>query len=226
MSVTRIYADFSSLARGIKNPDAKLATLARFLFFLLISLPLYAADKVTWQEEVMLSSQETLIVERIVRRQSLHIGWETNSIAKEHVIRFQDPAGSKQTVEWRSTKLGGPAGIYPEFPLVLDKARDDTWFIYTRVTVISAPCFRYSKYQFKEGKWSEVDLPLDIETRKPNLYLAADRKKSGAIVSLFQKAAEKDDPFDPHFLGQVGPKKYRCFGDYVGPYPPIERPFR
>ncbi len=192
----------------------------------LLTLPV-DAPKVTWREEVaMPGSKETLVVERTVMRQILKIGYEKNSIPSQHIIRFQDAAASKQMIEWRSSKVGGPAGIYPEFPLVLGKARDGTLFVYTSRSVIGAACFRYSKYQFKGGTWFEVDLPLNIETWKANLYLGADENMSTGFVSLAQKAEEKDNPRDPDFYRQVGPKKYHCQSHYSGPYPPIERSFR
>lgn len=125
-------------------------------------------------------------------------------------------------MEWRSTKLE-PQGTWAELPLVLNIGADNNWFIFTIVSINEA-CAKYSKYQFSNGVWSEIPLPVDIETHRTNLSLAAGSNRLEGLIAV----AEKDEELIGYrYLNKyknVGPKKYVCMGGYNGPYPPIEKP--
>ncbi|MHB1184439.1 MAG: hypothetical protein ACYC4A_07040 [Desulfobulbia bacterium] len=107
---------------------------------LLVCLSLVGCEKkVTWQEEVKLSTGETITIDREVRHAGGGAAWPQGqgSIPREHIIRFRYPAQTGKFIEWRSTKLS-PA-TYAELPLVLDIGADKTWYIFTKIA-INAGC--------------------------------------------------------------------------------------
>ena len=177
---------------------------------LLICLSLAGCEKkVAWQEEVNLSTGETITIDREVRHAGGGAAWPQGqgSIPREHIIRFRYPAQTGPFIEWHSTKLS-PA-TYAELPLVLDIGKDKTWYIFTKIA-INAGCTEYMKYQFGNGIWVETQLAEDIETHPANLFLGAGGGNIKGLITLIEKAKENSSLGYNPFLKQVGPKRKIC----------------
>ncbi|MFH1026374.1 MAG: hypothetical protein V1791_00075, partial [Pseudomonadota bacterium] len=177
-------------------------------------------NRVTWQEEVKLSTGETIIIDREVRHAGGGAAWPQGqgSIPREHIIRFRYPAQTGPLIEWRSTELS--RSTYAELPLVLDVSTDMTLHVFT-VLPLSSMCDQYLKYQFKNGAWMKTPLTEDIETRPTNLFLAAGGVGIEGLISLAEKTKENFSVGYRSRLKQIGPKRFECNSDYIGPYPPI-----
>lgn len=177
---------------------------------LLVCLSLAGCEKhVRWQEEVKLSTGETVVIDRDVRHAGGGAAWPQGqgSIPREHIIRFRYPAQTGPLIEWRSTKLD--SSTYAELPLVLDIGEDKIWYLFTKVGVTGG-CRRYVKYQFQNGMWVEVSLPQDIETHPTNLFLAAGGVGIKGIITEGEKERENSSPGYFLYLKQVGPKRDVC----------------
>lgn len=176
---------------------------------LLVCLLLAGCEKyVRWQEEVKLSTGETIIIDRDVRHAGGGAAWPQGqgSIPREYVIRFRYPAQTGQLIEWRSTKLD--SSTYAELPLVLDIDKNKAWIIFTHFW--ERGCRVYVKYQFQNGVWREIPLVEDIETHPTNLFLAAGGVGIEGLISLAEKAKENTSPgYTPDYK-QVGPKRKIC----------------
>ena len=202
------------LTRGLNRVSA-LGHVSCFCSFFTTSVMLVCLlltgcqNKVTWQEEVALSSGETITIDREVTHAGGGAAWPQGqgSIPREHLIRFRYPAQTGPLIEWRSTKLS-PA-TYAELPLVLDLSVNKIWFIYTRLS-INAGCRRYVKYQFQNGVWEEILLAEEIGTHPTNLFLAAGGVGIKGLITLAEKARENASPGYPLYLKQVGPKLNVC----------------
>lgn len=188
---------------------------------LLVCLSLAGCEKkVAWQEEVKLSTGETITIDREVRHAGGGAAWPQGqgSIPREHIIRFRYPAQTGPIIEWRSTKLS--RSTYAELPLVLDISEDRTWFIFA-VLPLSGVCDQYLSYQLRNGAWVETPLAEDIETHPTNLFLAAGGVGIEGLISLAEKAKENSSIGYRSRLKQVGPKRFGCDFGYGGPYPPV-----
>jgi hypothetical protein len=177
---------------------------------LLVCLSLAGCEKkVTWQEEVKLSTGETITIDREVRHAGGGAAWPQGqgSIPREHIIRFRYPAQTGPLIEWHSTKLS-PA-TYAELPLVLDISADKTWYIFTEIA-INAGCTEYMKYQFEKGIWVETQLAEDIETHPTSLFLGAGGINIKGLITLSEKAKENSSIGYVPDLKQVGPKRKIC----------------
>lgn len=181
------------------------------ILFLLVCLSLTGCEKkVTWQEEVKLSTGETITIDREVKHKGGGAAWPQGqgTIPREHIIRFKYPAQTGPLIEWRSTKLE-PQGTYAELPLILDLSAGKNWYIFTKVA-IGGGCRRYVKYQFQNGAWSETQLAEDIETQPTNLFLAAGGVGIEGLITLAEKAKENSSSGYRSYLKQVGPKRDIC----------------
>lgn len=191
------------------------------IVFLLVCLLLAGCEsKVKWQEEVKLSTGETITIDREVKHAGGGAAWPQGqgSVPREHIIRFRYPAQSGPLIEWRSTKLD--SSTYAELPLVLDLGKDKTWFIFT-VFPLSPGCDQYLKYQFQNGAWTETQLTEDIDIHLTNLFLAADSNEIEGLISLGEKIKENASTGYLSRDKQVGPKRFACNANYIGPYPPV-----
>lgn len=191
-----------------------------FALTLLVCLSLAGCkSKVKWQEEVKLSTDETITIEREVEHAGGGAAWPQGqgSIPREHLIRFRYPAQGGPMIEWHSTKLD--SSTYAELPLVLDISADKTWYIFTAFHINPA-CVQYVKYQFQNGVWTEPKLTEAIEPHPTNLFLAAGSNEIEGRISLAEKARENSSSGYAPDLKQVGPKRFNCYSDYNGPYPP------
>jgi hypothetical protein len=176
----------------------------------MVLVALYGCEKhVTWQEEALLSTGETIIIDRDVKHSGGGAAWPQGqgSIPREHVIRFKYPPKTGQTIEWRSTKLD--SSTYAELPLVFDIGKDNTWYIFTKIA-INAGCTEYHKYQFENGAWVQIQMAEDIETHPTNLFLGAGGANIRGLITLIQKNQENSSIGYNPFLKQVGPKRKIC----------------
>lgn len=204
------------LVRGANRISARAQDLAPYFFsFLTASVVLVCLllagcqNKVAWQEEVALSSGETITIDREVTHAGGGAAWPQGqgSIPREHIIRFRYPAQTGPLIEWRSTKLD--SSTYAELPLVLNLSTDKTWFIFTKLS-INEGCRRYVKYRYQNGEWTETLLAEDIETHPTNLFLAAGGVGMKGIISIEEKTQENSSSGYRPYLKQVGPKRDIC----------------
>jgi hypothetical protein len=163
---------------------------------------------VKWQEEVQLSTGETIVIDRDVRHEGGGAAWPhgQGTIPREFLIRFRYPHTTGPLIERRSTKLT-PA-TYAELPLVLDIAADKSWYIYTHFW--EKGCRVYLKYQLVEGIWKEVALAEDIEVHPSNLYLEAGWNGIQGLVRLDEKNRVLSWLYYTPDFKQVGPKRKVC----------------
>lgn len=194
------------------QPTDLIRTQYLFMLSLLLSVMLGGCDNTQrWQEEVLLSTGETIIINREVKHRGGGAAWPQGqgSVPIEHLIRFQYPPGSGQVIEWRSTKFDLPSSTYAELPLVLDIATDRTLSVFTKVH-INEGCRRYVEYQLRNGAWSEIPLPEAIAQHSTNLFLAAGGVGIKGLVSLAEKAKENSSIGYTRDFKAVGPKRDVC----------------
>jgi hypothetical protein len=158
-----------------------------------------------WQEEVQLSDGRVIIVDR----ETLHergggeiVSNRSGTKPKERRIRFTNPDGSGEVVEWRSTKKS--PGTWPEKPLILDLESDHP-VIYT-LDSISIVYEFYSKYIYINGVWSEEVLPETFEKRITNLFIR-DGVDMPKFVDLETKRKANAEIGYRRALRQVGPTR-------------------
>jgi hypothetical protein len=165
---------------------------------------------VIWQEEVRLSDGRVIVVNMETLRtlgglELAHGGSGTRP--KERRIKFVHPAGSGQTIEWRSKKTD--SGQWPEQPLSLNIVGGNV--VVLSVVGTSAACASYSKYVFREGAWIEEPLPEEFAALPTNLLL-----KSGPdmpkFVDLQAKISSNSDIRYLKRFRQVGPHRKVCDG--------------
>jgi hypothetical protein len=161
-----------------------------------------------WKEEVQLSDGRVIVIEREMLREGGGDEWVSNrslSKPKEHRIQFKDPDGSGKIIEWRSTKKS--PHIYPEIPLILD-LESGQLVIFTTVG-ISPGCEVYNKYIYRNGVWSEEELPAKFEQRATNLFLklGIDMPK---FVDLETKRKVNANKGYRKAVRQVGPNREVC----------------
>lgn len=182
--------------------------------FIFVGLPLLSIKgcqrTLAWQEEVQLSTGETIMIDREVTqdRGSGLPGFKGYS-TKEYLIRFKYPPQSGSTIEWSVSNV---SAYYGDTPLVLDISKDKVWFIYTEHTV-SDHCVRYVKHRLQNGVWVETPFSnASIDVHQTNLSLASGseedivpiKKGSISIADIPQINSKY-----PLYLKQVGPQQLR-----------------
>jgi hypothetical protein len=188
------------------------ALLARRFCFLLVCLILAGCDKtVAWQEELQLSTGETIMIDRaVILEPGSGLPPYMGPSTKAYHIRFRYPAQTGSVIEWNLQRWNFLKNHrYEENPLVLDLSQDKVWFIYTTRTV-GTHCIRYVRYQFQKGVWIETPLSDGfVDVRPTNLFLAgAKNVKDGGIISLSEKKAQLRSSSNPaSYKKQVGPQQ-------------------
>jgi hypothetical protein len=89
-----------------------------------------------WKEEVRLSDGRIIVIDRETLHERGGDEWASNRSGikpKEYRIRFVDPRGSEQMLEWRSAKK---FETWPEIPLILDVETDQPMVI-SSVSLVS-----------------------------------------------------------------------------------------
>lgn len=188
--------------------------LAVLIFVVLFTLATKGCDRtVAWQEELQLSTGETIMINReVVLKPGSGLPPYVGPFVNEYRIRFRYPPGTGPLIEWDLPRWGTLNYLeYDEDPLVLDLNPDKVWFIYTARSA-GHGCIRYVKYQFQEGTWIETPLPDGlIEVHPTNLFSAGDPRdvKEGGMVSLSEKKAQlrSGGPNPAYFERQVGPQQ-------------------
>ena len=163
---------------------------------------------INWKEEVQLSDGKVIEVQR----DAIYVGgggeWASNrSLSKinEYRIRFEYPIGSKQTIEWRSTKKD--PYTYPETPLVLDMQTDKPT-IFSVIAISELGCYVYSKYEYQNGKWKEESLPEQFEQHPTNLLFGS-QKSLPRLLNLAEKNKRNNNGYRD-FFKNVGPNLKVC----------------
>ena len=171
-----------------------------------VSMSACGAGSEKWKEEVKLGDGRIIVIEREVLNERGGDEWASNRAGtkpKEYRIRFADPAGSGQIVEWRTTKLS--PGTWPEIPLILDVEAAQP-IVFASVA-ISNGCEVYSKYVYRNGVWIEEPLPENFDQRTSNLFL-----KVGVDMPKFVSLETKRE-INANYqraLTQVGPTRKIC----------------
>lgn len=162
---------------------------------------------VKWKEDVQLSTGEVIVIERETRFKPGGGEIATSSGWKPEVsfIRFHYPPGSKEMVEWRTTKLSQTYRT-EEHPLVLnvDGASRKPFII--ALHTLTTATDRYVKFVLTDGAWTEVQLPDTFEPIPVNLLVGSRATKIERHVTLEQKRAEDLSRYH-HRLRRVGPTR-------------------
>lgn len=161
-----------------------------------------------WKEEVQLSDDRIIVVERERLSEGGGGEWAHNRSGtkpKEYRIRFIHPDKPGEMIEWRSTKIS--PGTYPEKPLILDLESGNP--IVYAIVAINGVCEVYSKYIYRNGAWVEEALPEKFKQRTTNLFLrvGANMQK---YVALETKRKVNADLGYRQSIRQVGPNRKVC----------------
>lgn len=187
-----------------------LRTLVLSAFIVLVSA---CSKTVTWTEEVKLSADQTLIIER----ETHHIpgggevlrssGWRP----EYYIIRFKYnyPPRQNLEIEWRTTKWDAERVMEPEMPLVLDFNLEGMPFIIT-MHGLRGFCYEYLRYVYRDDGWHEDSLPAEFEPIPANLFLGASRLDLPKKVTLELKRQVNTDISYRKRLKQIGPKQSAC----------------
>lgn len=161
-----------------------------------------------WKEEVQLSDDRVIVVERETLRErggGEIVSNRSGTKPKEYRIRFAHPDDSGKIIEWRSTKKDDR--MWPEIPLILDLESGQP-IIYA-IVYIRDRCEGYSKYVYRDGIWDEAPLPERFAERKTNLFLklGIDMPK---FVDLETKRKGNAEIGYRRSIRQVGPTREVC----------------
>ncbi|MDO8742741.1 MAG: hypothetical protein Q7J45_04425 [bacterium] len=161
-----------------------------------------------WKEEVQLSDGRIIVVDREAVHERGGDEWASNRSGtkpKEYRIRFTQPEGSGQMIEWRTTKMDSQT--WPEIPLVFDvESGQPTVF---SLFAISPGCEIYSKYVYRNGAWTEESLSEQFEKRPTNLFFG-NSKDMPTVVNLEEKRKRNSGSGYRQALKQIGPTRKVC----------------
>ena len=161
-----------------------------------------------WKEEVRLSDDRTIVVERetlFEQGGGELVSNRSGTKLKEYRIRFANPGEAGKMIEWRSTKKD-PA-TWPEKPLILDiEAAQPIVF---SLIAISNACEDYLKYVYRNGAWIEEALPEKFEQRATNLFIRAGSDMPKFVNLETKRKGNAKIGYRPT-LKQVGPTRQVC----------------
>lgn len=165
------------------------------------------SSSLKWKEEVQLSDGKIIVIEREQINESGGDEWALNrggGKPKEYRIRFSNPNGAKEMIEWRSVKVDDFR--WPEVPLLFDFVSGQPT-IFTLVAEQGTNCCEfYSKYVYSNGAWKEEVLPEQFEARATNLFFG-NRKNMPSFLDLTEKVNRQSDSGYGQALKQVGPSR-------------------
>lgn len=179
-----------------------------FLLLMGASMSACGSSSQKWKEEVQLSDGRIIVIDRETLHERGGDEWASNrggTKPKEYRIRFTQPEGSGQMIEWRTTKIDSQT--WPEIPLVFDvEAGQPTVF---SLFAISPGCEIYSKYVYRNGAWTEQLLPEQFGQRATNLFFG-DGNSMPSVVNLEEKRKRNSGSGYRQALKQVGPTRKVC----------------
>lgn len=159
-----------------------------------------------WQEEVKLSSGETIVIARQTDYVSGGGEWATNpDLSKPDIrhLKFTFPLNSPQQIEWHSqSEL---SGLYPESPLILD--------IENGVPVVIAigsfrmGCPEYRRYAHLATGWQRQPLSPNDWLRATNLLIDSSNEY---LITLEQKQKRNEMGFYKKWLMTIDPSVKAC----------------
>ncbi|MYM21077.1 hypothetical protein GTP46_00235 [Duganella sp. FT135W] len=158
---------------------------AKLLLLILVYVSLVACTKSPsqWQEEVKLSSGETIVITRQTDYVSGGGEWASNpdlSRADIRHLKFTFPLNSSQPVEWHSQPE--PGGLYPESPLIFDIESGVPVVI--AVGSVSRECPEYRRYAHLSTGWQRQPLSAADWQRATNLLIDSSNEY---LITLEQK---------------------------------------
>jgi hypothetical protein len=160
-----------------------------------------------WKEEVQLSDGRIIVIDRETVHERGGDEWASNRSGtkpKEYRIRFTQPEGSEQVIEWRTKK---EFETWPEIPLVFDvESGEPTIF---SLVAVSNGCEIYSKYVYRSGAWTEQSLSEQFGQRTTNLFFG-DGNNMPPVVNLEEKRKRNSGSGYRQALKQIGPTRKVC----------------
>ena len=174
--------------------------------YLGMSMAACGAGNEKWKEEVQLSDGKVIVIERELVLESGGDEWSANRRGvkpKEDRLRFPNPNGSGNVIEWHSIKKSPQT--WPEVPLILD-VESGQLVIFSSVFKAGG-CNIYSKYLYQNGAWVEEKLPPTFEQRITNLYIF---QNEGLSYIDFNKKRENISDVKSQNLAKVGPTNPDC----------------
>lgn len=190
------------------HPWSKQITKLGFLLMLGITMNACSSSE-NWKEEVQLSDGRIIVVERETIHERGGDEWASNRSGtkpKEYRIRFANPVGSDQVIEWRTKKISPQT--WPEVPLVFDMESGQP--VIFSLVAISNCCEVYSKYVYRNGTWAEELLPEQFERHTTNLFFG-DGNHMPKFVNLEEKRKRNSGHGYRPALKQVGPNRKVTF---------------
>lgn len=173
-----------------------------------VSMGACGSNSQIWKEEVQLSDGRIIAIDRETVHERGGDEWASNrggTKPKEYRIRFTQPEGSGQMIEWHSSKESPQT--WPEIPLVFDvESGQPTVF---SLLAISPGCEIYSKYVYRNGAWTEESLTELFEKRPTNLFFG-DGNNMPTFVNLEEKRKRNSGSGYRQALKQVGPTRKVC----------------
>jgi hypothetical protein len=160
-----------------------------------------------WSEEVLLGDGKVIVVEREMIYERGGNEWASNRGGykpKKYRLRFANPAGTDELIEWKTSK---EFGTWPEVPLVLDVVAGQLTIF--SLVAISNGCEVYSKYVYQQGAWVEKVLPDRFEPIRTNLLFGIGDELP-RIVRMSDKERRNAGTGYRRSLKHAGPERKVC----------------
>ncbi len=169
---------------------------------------------VSWTEEVKLSNDKTITIERETRHRpgggeiALNSGWRPDMF----IVRFKHnyPPRGVLDIEWKTSKWDAEGVTWPEMPLYFDISEDKQFPVVITIHALRGACFEYLRYAYRDGGWYEDALPDKFEPFQSNLYIAGAALDIPRQVSLKEKASVMNDFQYSKRFKVIGPKRIDC----------------
>lgn len=145
----------------------------------------------TWQEEVALSTGQTIVITRKTEFESGGGEWASNPNLIKPSVNHLDvpyPAGSGKVASWRSAPE--VHGNFPEDPLLLDMEGGKPVII--AAGTYGTGCPSYRRYLYTGSGWQQTAMPAEAIGRTSNLLF----KNTEGYVTLDMKRKMNKGPYD------------------------------
>lgn len=157
-----------------------------------------------WQEEVALSTGQTIVVTRKTEFESGGGGWASNPNLRKPSVNYlyvPYPAGSGKVVAWRSAPER--KGNYPEDPLLLGMEEGKPVII--AAGTYGTGCPSYRRYLYTGSKWQQTAMPDAVMGRPTNLLF----KNTDGYITLDMKRSMNNGAYDG-WRKKIDPALHPC----------------